>query len=276
MQHCLSSVIATSRGLDKNIVVLDNKSYDTSVATARRFGAKTIVKRCSLCDAYAILFNLSRCPYTLLIHADIIMLSNKWFELCTSKMDDNVVLISPQDIGCGPYTRPFGIGKPESSFLFFNTKKARRLRIIRWKRFCHLPYPILTVDFYGDHITHNLSEYMKKLKLSWFPMEVHISNMVSNPIYIPKIRLPHWYKELSYLQYGLGNFYSIDGIITHYHNWYDRALNSIPSKVLSTIQKDFFPLDYIKTYTEAFLKDYISGNLSVPPAIPSKQEPRLL
>jgi glycosyltransferase involved in cell wall biosynthesis len=277
--HCLDSLMKTTRGTHRRIVLCDKFSSDGTAAIARKAGAEVVSSAASQADAYNILFSMSRSPYTLIIHADTVLLSDKWFELCKSRIRDNVALVSPHDIGCGPYTRPFGAGMPESSFLFFDTKKILKARITRWHRRLGVPLPQRCVDFYGSHITHNLPAHLRRAGLSWFPMEVHTSNKVSEPIYVPDFKPNVWSDELPYLEYGFGNFYSIDGVITHYHNWYERRIeNTAVSDPRATTEKDGkgFPLGYIKAGTEAFLRDHSSGNLSLPPAVPSARKPKAL
>ena len=278
--HCLKAVINTTRGISSQIIVCDKFSSDGSVDIAQRLGIKVIQRTSGLGEAYNIFLSLSRSPYTLIIHSDTILLSDKWFYLCKSRIKDNVALVSPQDIGCGPYTRPFGINMPESSFMFFDTAKMRKIkRVIRHRRFLGFSIPYRSFDFYSAHVTHNLPARLKEAGFSWFPMEVHTSNRVTKPIYVPDFKPKCWSDELPYLQYGLGNFYSIDGVITHYHNWYDRRIGEGKlSGGQKTTEKDGsgFPLGYIKAGTEAFLRDYTAGKLSLPAAVTSKRTPKAL
>jgi len=80
------------------------------------------------------------------------------------------------------------------------------------------------------------------------------------------------------LQYGLGNFYSIDGVVTHYHNWYERVDLKVNFQSKQTTEKNGigFPIVYVKTYTEAFLSDYKNGCISIPKAIKSSRVPMAL
>ena len=278
--HCLKSVINTTQGIDRQIVVCDKFSNDGSVDIVRNLGVKVVQSMAGYCEAFNILFSLSRSPYTLILHSDTILLSDKWFSLCKSKIKDNVALVSPQDIGCGPYTRSFGVNMPESSFLFFDTEKMRRTkRVIKFNRRFGIPLPYRSLDFHCTHVTHNIPSRLKEAGLSWFPMEVHTSNKVSAPIYAPDFKPKVWSNELPYLQYGLGNFYSIDGTITHYHNWYERRIgeDKLPGGQKTT-EKDGagFPLGYVKAGTDAFLRDYAAGKLSLPAAVPNNRTPKAL
>jgi hypothetical protein len=80
-----------------------------------------------------------------------------------------------------------------------------------------------------------------------------------------------WSDELAYLRYGLGNFYSIDGVITHYHNWYDRAFHR-RNESQQENEKDL-PLWYIDAYTQTFLADYDRGELVIPSAANYDRKP---
>ncbi len=190
----------------------------------------------------------SRSAFTLLLHSDVVLLSNRWFEVC-GKIDAKTALVSPEDIGCGPYSRPFGRGMPESSFLFFDASQVRRVKVWRRNYWNRIPYPRLQFDFYGEHITHNLPRRLHAQGLGWQPMLVHLSDTVGLPIYEPPFRPRIWTEELGHLRYGLGNFYSLDGTITHYHNWYDRMDKDIDPASTETTGKsgDGFP----KAYTPA-------------------------
>jgi len=275
LPHCLQSIRATTADVATEIIVLDNYSDDGSANIARDFGATVLQERCSQADALNRLAAFSDAAYTLLIHPDVILLDPNWFTICCEKLSGSVVLISPEDIGCGPLTRPFGIGKPESSFMLFKTSALHLLRATRWRRRWKVPLPKRAIDFYGDHITHNLPDRLEKLDLNWFPMAVHWSDRVADAIFKPVDGAEAWFEELSFLRYGLGNFYSIDSTVTHYHNWYDRALDGTSSS-LGADRKDRFPLGYIRSYTLAFLRDLETGRLVVPTPSVSTRKPMSL
>src|SRR5947207_2713655 len=113
------------------LMILDNNSTDDTIAIARSFGAEVVWRKQSSQGAALIdLFNSSRSEFTLLLHADVVLLTPQWFEASTRHLAGNVALVSPEDIGCGPYTRPWGRGMPESSFLLFRTALGRKTR--RW------------------------------------------------------------------------------------------------------------------------------------------------
>ena len=94
-------------------------------------------------------------------------------------------------------------------------------------------------------------------------MAVHTSSYEEEAIYQPQFKPTHWRDTYSFYRYGLGNFYSLDGQMTHYHNWYDRTVAS-SVKVDGNSQetfpaKDGLPLAFVKAYTEKFLSDYQRG-----------------
>lgn len=253
---------------EARIVVHDNESKDGTREIARHQGASVEIGRCSQSDALDSLARASDRPLTLLIHADVVLLAQDWLEICRSAMErDGSALVSPEDIGCGPFTRrSHGQGMPESSFLLFATSSFRHLRTRRWYRRLRVPYFRRRVDFYGDHVTYNLPSRLADAGLRWTPMEVLAAPTETTPIYTPPFSPPHWSEELGLLRYGLGNFYSLSGAITHYHNWYDRRGKDVDLESTETSEPGGMgvPLAYIRTYTERFLSDYRKGAVRTP------------
>lgn len=87
-------------------------------------------------------------------------------KLLLSHLKSSMVAV---DYGCGLYTRPFGAGMPESSFLFFDTEKARRTKkVVKYNRRFGISFPYLSYDFYCTHATYNLPACLKEAGLSWF------------------------------------------------------------------------------------------------------------
>src|SRR6266545_7610923 len=108
LPHCLASLRDSTEARQTRLVVLDNLSTDNTLEVARWFGAEIVSRHSGQAAGLADLFNLSRSPYTLLIHADVVFLDRRWFDLCASELKGNIALMSPEDIGCGPFTRPWG------------------------------------------------------------------------------------------------------------------------------------------------------------------------
>lgn len=271
--HCLNSIFKTTNGIKSRVVVLDNASTDKTAQITVKHGAEILIKKCTQKDALNYLLNISSAEYTLLIHADVVFLSNRWFELCSTRIDEKTILVSPEDIGCGPYTRPYGINMPESSFMFFDTQKIRSLRKVFWSRDYIIPLPVKRLDFNIKHVTHKIPALLTRHGFSWFKMNVLISDKMERPVYKPDFTPGQWSEELAYLRYGLGNFYSIDNEITHYHNWFDRISNESKRKY---VNKNSFPAEYIQIYTDNFLKDLLNESLILPSPVPPTRQPESL
>lgn len=248
------------------LVVLDNDSTDATREVARSFGAEVVLRRSSQAMALIDLFNWSGSTFTLLLHADVVLLSPEWLEVCARRLTGNVALVSPEDIGCGPYTRPWGKEMPESSFLLFRTALARRTRITLWRRRFRLRLPLRAIDLTGDHVTYNLPRRLRERGFDWQPMRVHVSPRTEEPIYTPQFDAPMWKSELAHYRYGLGNFYSLDGVVTHYHNWFERALENVGEESTATLppQSGGLPLAFLARYTRNFLDDLERGALQLP------------
>jgi glycosyltransferase involved in cell wall biosynthesis len=249
------------------IVVLDNFSEDQSAEIAKRLGARVLEFRCNQADAMNYLLDQLRFRYVLLLHSDVVLLSENWLEICLRHVTKpGVALVSPEDIGCGPMTRSFGVGKPESSFLFMDMKKMEGTRIYKNFRKFYVPYWRRLYDFYGPHVTHNIPLRLAEHGLTWDKMRPLISQRYEKPFYVPNFQPRIWSDELSHLKYGLGNFYVIDDVITHYHNWYERVdLNIDPQSQKTTEPNgDGFPLTFVKNYTCRFLADYKSRKVEFP------------
>jgi hypothetical protein len=255
---------------------LDNNSTDDSVAIARSFEVEVIQMACTQPQALSFLINRSRADYTLLIHSDVILIDPRWPSLCIDKTNESVVLVSPEDIGCGPMTRPFGLNMPESSFMFFNTKLIKQCRHLVLFPTRNSFFPRYEFDFNGHHVTHNIPATLSRHGFRWFAMNVLTSNLVSEPLFRPSKPPSVWSDELMYLRYGLGNFYSIDGIITHYHNWYDRISTRSHTSIATVESKKDFPVEFIHDYTFRFLSDYQHNNLDLPVDMNIRRYPKAL
>ncbi len=272
LPYTLRAIRATTSPSSTEVAVLDNLSHDQSAAIALSHGATVLRRRSSQAAALTDLFNMSRAEFTLLVHADVILLNPNWLDLCVSAIDSHVALVSPEDIGCGPYTRPWGSNMPESSFLFFHTKMARRTRRTFWRRRFGLTLPFRGIDFSGDHITYSLPERLREASLSWKRMDVHTSSPVPEPIYMPDFEPTRWYPHLADYEYGLGNFYSIDGTVTHYHNWFERSLTEGDPRACLSESAGGLPIEFLNTYSRAFLRDFDAHRVHVPEQLSRRPE----
>jgi glycosyltransferase involved in cell wall biosynthesis len=264
---CLASIRATI-GARARVVVVDNLSNDGSDVLARRAGAEVVSRRCLQADALNYLFAMSRSPYTLLIHADVVMLNPRWLDVCLRQFREDVALVSPEDVGCGPYTRFWGAGRPESSFLLFDTARARGARPWFWRQRFKIKWPYRALDFTGDHITYNLPEMLARRGRRAELMSVHASPADMDPPFALGFSPKYWRPGFERLRYGLGNFYSLNGEITHYHNWYDRAAcAAAPIELGSTAEypaEGGFPLAWLHACSGRFLTDWKAGAVKLP------------
>ena len=270
---CLQSAINNTAGIRVKVVVLDNCSCDQSAQIVKKYGAELVQRRTNQAEALNALLDMSTAKHTLLIHADVILLSDQWYSLCASKISSSTVFVSPHDIGCGPMTRTFGHGHPESSFMFFDTDAIKAMR--RWKllkrRFLFPTGFGKRFDFYAPHITHRIAEMLKSKNKSWHKMQVHASISQAESLYRPswpasQAAPSEWQASLAYLQYGLGNFYSLDNVVTHYHNWYDRigARNRNSDNTTTEPNNQGYPLDFIHAYSRRFIDDFENARVCLP------------
>lgn len=266
---CLSAIKKTTEGVHHEVMVLDNCSNDDSVLVAKKHGARVLSRGVSQADALNVLLRESNAKYTLLIHADTVLLDEGWFERIVAVMDKNTVLVSPEDTGCGLMSRFHGKGHPESSFMFFATDMVKACRDWRvTKRRFRIPTQIRkTLSFDGPHLTHQLVElfegYGKKVKL----LKVLYSTVRPTAVYEqPEVTSSEWVPALAHLDYGLGNFYVIDGVISHYHNWYDRVSVHHHMRDAATTEPENkgYPVEFVKQYTAKFISDYYAKNISTP------------
>ena len=276
LAHCLRSIERTTGGLRTRLGVVDNMSQDHSGEIARDFGAEVRLERCSQAIALNRLLSMSRARLTLLLHSDVILLSPNWYGVCAEYLKGGNALVSPEDTGCGPLTRPYGRNMPESCFLLFDTQKALRARTWGWTRRRGIPWPRRHLDLDDYYVTHDLPETLSRRGYSWQPMRVHASPRESAPVYEPPFTPEYWSEELSYLRYGMGNFYSLDGCITHYHNWFDRVQKDVPLDSLETTEGGGkgLPLAYLSLGTRNFIQDLQADRIVLPSADEPQREPR--
>jgi hypothetical protein len=126
--------------------------------------------------------------------------------------------------------------------------------------------PLRAIDVTGEHVTYNLPGRLRERGLEWGAMRVHTSPRVTDPIYSPRFELPTWNGELAMYRYGLGNFYSVGGTVTHYHNWFERALEDVDDDSTRVMPPESggLPLAFVKRYTTNFIEDFKAGRLQLP------------
>lgn len=266
LEHCLASIRRRTEGVRLRIGVVDNRSSDRSVEIAGDNGAEVRAEHCSQAIALNRLLAMSDARHTLLIHSDVVLLSPKWYETCSARLEGNVALVSPEDIGCGPMTRPYGAGKPESSFMLFDTAKARASRTWILVRRQGLPWPIRNLDLDADHTSHALPEILARQGYTWCPMRVHASPRSPGESYTPPFTPEYWSEDLGSLRYGMGNFYSLAGEITHYHNWFDRVPKNVTIESTATTEGSGrgLPVAFLSLGTERFIRDLEKACLVLP------------
>ena len=276
LEHCLRSIRKTTDGLHARIGVVDNRSADRSAEIAKDFGAQVHVEYCNQAIALNRLLSMSDGRRTLLLHSDVVLLSPKWYSVCNAHLHGNVALISPEDVGCGPLTRPYGKGMPESCFLLFDTGKAMAMREWIWTRRKGMPWPEKRLDLEHYYVTHDLPANLARHGYTWLPMRVHASPKSGRPVYVPPFTPQYWSDELSYLRYAMGNFYSLDGEITHYHNWFDRVPKEIPLDSLETTEGNGkgLPMAFLSLGTRNFIEDLKADRVVLPRADEPMPEPR--
>ena len=276
LPHCLRSIRKTTDGIRVRIGVVDNLSQDNSVSIAKDFGADVHLENCSQAIALNRLLSMSTGRLTLLLHSDVILLSPGWLAACSAHLQGNSALVSPEDIGCGPITRYYGKGMPESCFMLFDTAKAKSARTLGWIRRRGIPWPRVSLNLDHHYVTHHLPEVLARKGYTWYPMRVHASPREKAPIYEPPFTPEYWSEELSYLRYGMGNFYSVDGCLTHYHNWFDRVPKDVPLDSRETTDGNGkgLPLAYLSLCTRNFLHDLERGRLVLPSPDEPQREPR--
>ncbi len=263
LPFCLKSLNETLDGVEYTICIADNGSTDGTLDIARQHANHIRVRCESQPNALNYLVSQSKAKYTLLIHSDVVMLSSDWYRVCREHLKSGNILVSPEDIGLGNYQRTFGTGKPESSFMLFDTtwlkqKRGLILKNILWKVSGQSKRAVYGIDFYGAHVTHNLPEVIRKSYCEWMPMKVYPSNRNSEPIHVDKDST--WLADPAYRTYGYGNFYSLNGIVTHYHNWFSRW----ESKFGKEQSKWGVQASMIESYTMRFLTDYMDDCVEFP------------
>jgi glycosyltransferase involved in cell wall biosynthesis len=267
LELCLASIARTTQEVEHEVVVIDNESIDGSAEVASAAGARVLVRPWSQTESINYLFSSSRSPITLLLHSDVVMLADNWFTHLTRQLREEVVLVSPDDSGVGPYLRAsYGSGHPESSFLLWRTRPAGRIRRIHpseLPRRARARLPLLrTFDLYNLHLTHQLAADLAAKGLSWFPLAV-LPSPRTNPWYEHEVPPGAcWDPDWGSYEYGFGNFYGCGGLITHYHQWFTRHSDSDPA----SLNDDGIPVSFLIEAAARFRQDYLSESLKVPSA----------
>ena len=263
LPYCLEALKKTLEGIDYKIFITDNGSEDNTLDIARQYTKYIRVKRETQPNALNFLVSQSKAERTLLIHSDVIMLSHDWYQLCNAYLNNGSVLVSPEDIGLGNYQRTFGAGKPESSFMLYDTAWLKRVRRFYPKRLAKrlLRRPnkaFYGFDFYGEHVTYNIPKIISNGNRNWTMMKVHPSTRQCTPIHVSGDS--KWMADPAFRSYGYGNFYSVDGVVTHYHNWFARW----ESQFGVGNSKWGVPASMIKSYSLRFLEDYKNDSIEYP------------
>jgi len=251
---------------DFEFVVWDNASTDDTPKVLDALSVRYFSRRCSQGDALNFLLEMSTAPYTLLMHSDVFLLTPAWFPVVRAALHrEQAALVSPEDTGLGPVGRGFH-GMPESSFLCFDTARARACRrpnptkylknslrgrgARQWRYF----------DFYGPHVTHHIPEVLAAHGASWQMMTPLLSKRLPKPWYFHPITGQPW-GENAYYEYGFGNFYAFNGLITHFHNWYAREIHQDGA---NPGDPDSIRREYCMHYCRRFLADLDAGAVHLP------------
>jgi glycosyltransferase involved in cell wall biosynthesis len=249
------------------LVVFDNGSTDRSPEILARHGASVVRGNLPQPDALNVLAAGAKSKYLLLLHGDVFFLGHQWFDACAAELDNGHVLVSPDDCGLGNFIRSGFKGKPESSFMMFDVAKLHgRLmksdltryfkRLIKYRR----AGPLRILPLYVEHVTHALPQAISEAGQTWKSMNVYPSRRLDSSWFVPPPGKWNWTDDWGKYDYGFGNFYSLNGTLTHYHNWYSRDLFS------GTRERnaDGVPMEFIRQYTRRFLADLKAGTVHLP------------
>ena len=265
IELCLDSLAHTLQNVRYEIEIVDNGSADGTVELARSRGAHVVVRDWSQSDALNHLLLRSEAPYTLLLHSDVVLLADDWYPRVVAALDERTILVAPEDIGAGPFLRAdIGAGMPESSFLFWRTADAKRLRQLLPRHLLRaVPrrLPLRAINLYHLHVTHYIPELLERRGLRWRRMDVLPSPAGARWFELDeRLAGATWSADWGALAYGFGNFYALDGAITHYHQWYARR-----SAFDSTgLNDDGVPVAYLDEAAARFARDYAAGTVKLP------------
>lgn len=266
LELCLESLHATISDVEHEVVVADAGSTDGSVDVARAAGARVVTVDWSQAESLNHLLLTSRARYTLLLHSDVVLLDPTWYPRVREALTGGIALVAPEDTGLGPHLRAsYGAGNPESSFLFWDTTRARRLCVADLRRLPHrlrVGLPLRVLDLGDRHVTHRIPAALRRRGLGWRPLEVLASPEVEPWFTGSPPPGANWDPAWGRLAYGFGNFYALDGVLTHYHQWYTR----FSTRSRDELNDDGVPVRFLVEAAERFRADYRRGTVRVPAA----------
>jgi glycosyltransferase involved in cell wall biosynthesis len=263
---CLESLARTLETVPHEVVVIDDRSDDGTPEIARAAGARVEPRQLGQADALNYLLATSKAHFTLLIHSDVTLLADDWYPRVRQCISDDIVLVSPEDSGLGPMLRAaYGTGKPESSFMFWSTAGAQRLRRLGPRHLLRvarerIPF-VRYMNLYHRHITHYLPAELERAGLRWKQMAVLPSPTGAQWFdFDADGSGATWQAKWGSLEYGFGNFYALDGEITHFHQWYGRDTHDD----VDALNADGVPLRFLREAASRFERDYHAGRVHLP------------
>ena len=265
LELCLGSIARTTADTELEVIVVDHESRDGSADLAAGASARVLVRPWNQTESINYLVGSSRAKYTLLLHSDVVLLEDGWFPHLVRRLEGNVALVSPDDSGVGAHMRKaYGSGHPESSFMLWRTALVRTIRRVHPSEFprrARVRLPLMrTLDLYNLHLTHQLASDLARQGLSWTAMTVLPSPRTTGWYHHAVPEGACWDPEWATLEYGFGNFYALEGRITHYHQW----LTRFSDHDLDLLNDDGFPIRFLTEAAARFRADYLSGSVKIP------------
>jgi hypothetical protein len=122
--------------------------------------------------------------------------------------------------------------------------------------------------FHGRHITYNLPEMLERRSRRVALMSVDASPADLESPFALDFSPIYWRPGFEQLRYGLGNFYSLEGEINHYHNWYDRAGGAgariAPDSTAEYSADGGFPFAWLQVCSGRFLREWEATAVKLP------------